>query len=78
MAGDVMHVSADRLTDAKTGNAYYVAQVRPDLAEVAALPGVQLYPGMPASVMIPTRSRTALDYIVGPLTESFHHAFRQK
>jgi HlyD family type I secretion membrane fusion protein len=76
--GRVMHVSADRLTDPKTNNAYYVAQLRPDLADLADLPGVHLYPGMPASVMIPTKSRTAFDYIVGPLVESFHHAFRQK
>jgi HlyD family type I secretion membrane fusion protein len=76
--GQVLHVSADRLTDPKTSNAYYVAEIRPDLGELAELPGVHLYPGMPASVMIPTRSRTALDYIVGPLVESFHHAFRQK
>ncbi len=33
---------------------------------------------MPASVMIPTASRTAFDYIVGPLADSFHKAFRQK
>ena len=76
--GQVVHVSADRLTDPKTNNAYYVAQIRPDLSELADLPDVHLYPGMPASVMIPTKSRTALDYIVGPLVESFHHAFRQK
>jgi hypothetical protein len=76
--GDVVHVSADRLTDPKTNNAYFLAQIRPDLGELADLPGVHLYPGMPASVMIPTRSRTAFDYIVGPLVESFHHAFRQK
>ena len=76
--GDVVHVSADRLTDPKTNNAYFLAQIRPDLGELAELPGVHLYPGMPASVMIPTKSRTALDYIVGPLVESFHQAFRQK
>ncbi|MBV8413302.1 MAG: HlyD family type I secretion periplasmic adaptor subunit [Alphaproteobacteria bacterium] len=76
--GQVVHVSADRLTDPKTNNAYYVAQIRPDLSELADLPDVHLYPGVPASVMIPTKSRTAFDYIVGPLVESFHHAFRQK
>jgi HlyD family type I secretion membrane fusion protein len=76
--GQVLHVSADRLTDPKTSNAYFVAQIRPDLGELADLPDVHLYPGMPASVMIPTKSRTALDYIVGPLVESFHHAFRQR
>jgi HlyD family type I secretion membrane fusion protein len=76
--GDIIHVSADRLTDPKTNNPYYVAFVRVDEAELAALPNVKLYPGMPATVMIPTVQRTALDYIVGPLVMSFNHSFRQK
>jgi len=39
---------------------------------------VQLHPGMPATVMIRTESRTALDYVVGPLLSSFRTAFRQR
>jgi HlyD family type I secretion membrane fusion protein len=76
--GRVVRVSADRLTDPKSNASYFIASVRPDPAELAKLPGVHLYPGMPASVMIPTESRTALDYVLGPLLGSFHHAFRQK
>src|SRR4051795_1959539 len=76
--GDVIQVSADRLTDPKTNNPYYVAFVRIDEAELAALPNIRLYPGMPATVMIPTVQRTALEYIVGPLVMSFNHSFRQK
>src|SRR5438552_7134408 len=76
--GDVIQVSADRLTDPKTNNPYYVAFVRVDEAELAAMPNIQLYPGMPATVMIPTIQRTAFDYIVGPLVMSFNHSFRQK
>lgn len=76
--GDVIQVSADRLTDPKTNNPYYVAFVRVDEAELAAMPNIKLYPGMPATVMIPTIQRTALDYIVGPLVMSFNHSFRQK
>jgi HlyD family type I secretion membrane fusion protein len=76
--GTVVTISADRLSDPKTNNSYFVASIRPDAAELAALPGVRLYPGMPVSVMIPTESRTAFDYLVGPLTMSFKHAFRQK
>lgn len=76
--GDVVHVSADRLTDPKTNNPYYVAYVRIDESELAALPNVKLYPGMPATVIIPTVQRTALDYVVGPLVMSFNHSFRQK
>jgi HlyD family type I secretion membrane fusion protein len=76
--GDVIQVSADRLTDPKTNNPYYVAFVRVDESELAAMPNIKLYPGMPATVMIPTVQRTAFDYIVGPLVMSFNHSFRQK
>ena len=76
--GDVLQVSADRLTDNRTGNAYYTALVRVDEQELAALPNIKLYPGMPAQVMIPTTERTAFQYIVGPLVMSFNQAFRQK
>jgi HlyD family type I secretion membrane fusion protein len=76
--GDVIQVSADRLTDPKTNNPYYVALLRIDEAELAELPNIRLYPGMPATVMIPTIQRTAFDYLVGPLVMSFNHAFRQR
>ena len=76
--GIVTQVSADRLTDERTGVPYYTALVRIDRDELAALPNVKLYPGMPALVMIPTVERTALDYLVGPLVQSFNTAFRQK
>ncbi|PAY05923.1 secretion protein HylD [Bradyrhizobium sp. UFLA03-84] len=76
--GDVIQVSADRLTDPKTNNPYYVAFVRIDENELADLPNIHLYPGMPATVMVPTVQRTAFEYIVGPLIMSFNNSFRQK
>jgi hypothetical protein len=76
--GDVIQVSADRLTDPKTNNPYYVALVRVDENELAAMLNIKLHPGMPAAVMIPTIQRTAFDYIVGLLVMSFNHSFRQK
>jgi HlyD family type I secretion membrane fusion protein len=76
--GEVVNVSADRLTDPKTNNSYFVASIRPDFGELAALPGIRLDAGMPATVIVPTESRTAFDYIVGPLMMSFKQAFRQK
>jgi HlyD family type I secretion membrane fusion protein len=75
--GEVLQVSADRLTD-KDNHPYFVALVRVDEKELAALPYIKLYPGMPATVMIPTVERTALDYLVGPLAQSFNRAFRQR
>ena len=76
--GEVVQVSADRLNDARTNTTYFVASIRPDAADLAQLSGVHLHPGMPATVMVPTESRTALDYIVGPLMASVSQAFRQK
>jgi HlyD family type I secretion membrane fusion protein len=76
--GDVIQVSADRLTDPKTNSPYYTAFVRIDQNELASMPNIQLYPGMPATVMIPTVQRTAFEYIVGPLAMAFNNSFRQK
>ncbi|MES0000726.1 HlyD family type I secretion periplasmic adaptor subunit [Mesorhizobium sp. M0051] len=76
--GRVTRISADRVTDSKTGFPYYVADVVVDPAELAAAPQIALYPGMPASVMIVTEERTALDYILSPLVASVHSSFRQK
>ncbi|UQR61115.1 HlyD family type I secretion periplasmic adaptor subunit [Bradyrhizobium sp. C-145] len=76
--GDVIQVSADRLTDPKTYAPYYTAFVRIDQGELAGMPNIRLYPGMPATVMIPTVQRTAFEYIVGPLVMSFNQSFRQK
>ncbi|MCK1710017.1 MULTISPECIES: HlyD family type I secretion periplasmic adaptor subunit [unclassified Bradyrhizobium] len=76
--GDVIQVSADRLTDPKTNAPYYTAFVQVDQGELAGMPNIRLYPGMPATVMIPTVELTAFEYIVGPLAMSFNQSFRQK
>lgn len=66
------------MIEQRTGTPYYTAIVRMDEKALAALPQVNLYPGMPANIMIPTVERTALDYLVGPLAVSFNSAFRQR
>jgi HlyD family type I secretion membrane fusion protein len=76
--GRLTQVSADRLTDNRTGTSYYTALVHVDKNEFAELPNVRLYPGMSATVMFPTIERTAFNYLIGPLTMSFNRAFRQK
>ena len=76
--GTVTQVSADRLTDQKTGAPFYTALVKVDEKELAEAREVKLYPGMAATVMIPTKERTALDYLLGPVVAAFDQAFRQK
>ena len=75
ISGIVTSVSADRLTDDRTGQSYYLARI--ELTEDIAA-DTPLYPGMPAEVMIATGSQTALDYIFGPITHSLDLAFREK
>ena len=76
--GRVTEISADRLVDERTGTPYYVTEVAVDETDLAANPEIKLYPGMPATVMITTTERTALDYLVGPFVASFDKAFRQR
>ena len=74
----VIYVSADRMVDKKTGQAYYAAKLRLDETTLASLPEIELMPGMPAEVMIKTGERTAALYALSPVLDSFHRAFREK
>jgi hypothetical protein len=67
--GRVLKVSADALTDEKLNKTYYAAEVAIDPDQLAAVPDVTLYPGMPADVMIMTGKRTALQYLVDPIRD---------
>ncbi|QQZ39845.1 HlyD family type I secretion periplasmic adaptor subunit [Pseudomonas sp. SK3(2021)] len=64
--GEVSSVSADRLTNEKTGTAYYLARVRVTEHGVRTLGERKLLPGMPADVLIITGQRTLLQYLLQP------------
>lgn len=78
LRGAIQHVSADRLTDNRTGAPYYVASILIDEAELAAAPSIRLVPGMAATVMIPTTPRTALQYLLGPLTAALRTSLTER
>jgi HlyD family type I secretion membrane fusion protein len=78
VAGVVTRVSADRFEDERTGMPFYLARVEVDSDELSALEDVKLYPGMPAEVMVTTGERLALDYLLSPITDSIHRAFREQ
>ena len=75
--GTLTSVSADRLTDEKTGEPYFLAKVKVDAAELAELHDVKLSPGMPAEVMILTGEHTLLDYMMAPVEASLTRSFRE-
>lgn len=79
VAGKVISVSADRLVDARTGAAYYQAEIEVDRAAVAAVLGNEkLQPGLPAEVMIGLGSHTALEYLLAPLNRRLQRAMREE
>ncbi len=82
LTGRLSYVSADSLTDNSSGSAngasgpHYLVQVTVDPASERALP-MRLGPGMPATLFIQTRPRSALDYLLQPLTDSMGRAFKE-
>lgn len=74
--GRVAWVSADRIKDERSGEAYYLARI--ELAGAGLPDGVTLYPGMPVEAMILTGPRTLLDYLVEPVMIGLGRAFREK
>jgi len=73
--GRVITISADHLTDERTGVDYFLARVEL-IGKIGE--GEELYPGMQAEVMIVTGARTTLDYFTRPITQSLNRAFREK
>jgi HlyD family secretion protein/epimerase transport system membrane fusion protein len=75
---DVTYVSADRLVDPQSGIPYYKALIEVDAESLEAVDDVVLFPGMPAEVMILTGKRTALTYLISPVTNSIARAFKEE
>ncbi len=78
LLGEVTYLSADRIVDARTGEAYYLARILVTDDEVKRLGDDRLQPGMPADIMIKTGERTAFQYLVQPLLDSFEKSWREE
>ncbi|MER9952237.1 hypothetical protein [Mesorhizobium sp. M0047] len=70
-------MSADRLTDEKPANSYFLAKVKIDAADLKDLHEIRLSPGMPAEVMILTGEHTLLDDMLAPVQASLTRTFRE-
>ncbi|MEO0979060.1 MAG: HlyD family type I secretion periplasmic adaptor subunit [Pseudomonadota bacterium] len=73
--GRIFDISADAVTDERTGDAFYVARVRLDTKQSADVDKLELVPGMPADLFIRTGERTALSYLAQPLSERLSRTF---
>jgi HlyD family secretion protein len=76
--GIVTNISADRITDQRTGQAYFNVQLTVDRTPLKDYPDARLIPGMPVEVALDTGARTALDYFVEPISDVFRRGMREK
>lgn len=77
VSGEIVYVSADRLIDRATQLPYYMVRVKPAEQLPREFDQVRLLPGMPVEVFVETGERTFLNYLLGPITETFARAFRE-
>ena len=70
--GTVRTVSADSFTDDKTGRSYFRAEIIVPESEIRKVQSVlgrgELRPGLPVATVLAVRKRTALEYLVEPLS----------
>jgi HlyD family secretion protein len=76
--GHVTFVASDVTMDERRGMSYYRVQVQIDEEQLRALEGVQLRPGMMVEAQIRTGERSFGRYLLQPVFDSFHRAFREQ
>ena len=76
--GRLQKFSADALTNQQTGEMYFEAEVAVDEKERRKLSPELLRPGVPATVLIKTGSRTALAFLTAPISRVAFSALREQ
>ena len=78
LEGTVASVSPDEVKDERTGQAYFKVKIDIPVNEATKLHGKELFPGMPAEVLIRGEARRVIAYLSQPLTDKLTLAFREK
>ena len=81
LKGRVTRISADSFEDQRTGQRFYRLEVvvpQSELDKIRAIRGdTGLRAGLPAEILIPLRKRSALTYLLEPLTQSLWRTGRE-
>lgn len=77
VTGKLVSVSADRMSDPVTLENYFLARITFDQNDETLPDGLEVFPGMQASVAIVTGKRTVLGYLTEPLVQSFWRSLRE-
>lgn len=76
--GSISYVSADISQDPKTRAEFYVATAALDDAGSFTVGDQRILPGMPVEAFITTSKRTAISYLLKPLTDQVLRTFREE
>ncbi|HEV7263790.1 MAG TPA: HlyD family type I secretion periplasmic adaptor subunit [Falsiroseomonas sp.] len=76
--GRVIFVAPDVTENERQGTAYYRVHIEMDEEQLSVLNGVQLRPGMMVEAQIHTGERSFARYLLQPVFDSFHRAFREQ
>ena len=77
VSGNVIYVAGDRLVDPVTNLPYYMALIETDAASLEEAGDIKLQAGMPAEVYLKGEKRTALQYLLEPVTTAVRRAGRE-
>ncbi len=78
LIGEVIYLAPDSTINEQTGEITYAFKARIPDEELKKQPNIFLHAGMGADVFVVKGQRTALSYLLLPVTESFSRAFREK
>lgn len=83
LLGNIRNVSADSLANEQSGERYFTAEIMVPPSQIAMLRQVRggdlgIRPGVPVSVLVKLRQRTALQYLFDPLLETFRRSMRER
>lgn len=77
ISGQVKTVAADLAHNLQTGESWYTTRIQIASGELAKLGNLSLLAGMPVEAYIKTSERTALSYLVKPLSDQVNRAMRE-
>ena len=77
LTGHLVYVGADRQMD-PSNQPIFLARAELDPGEVSRYPGVVVYAGMPADVLIIAGERSILDYLVSPIRDNLSHGMHEE
>ncbi|MEW6390460.1 MAG: HlyD family type I secretion periplasmic adaptor subunit [Pseudomonadota bacterium] len=76
--GKIESISRDRLSDPEGKTSYFLGIVTVDIKQLPKPLRAKVSAGMPAQVIVPTRNRTVLDYLISPLRDTLRTTMREE